>query len=72
MAVPEMNLQNMLIGLAIQEAPAVIDRIKELFHRDNPDAPQPTSEDVIAAYQSAFDSSLAKDDRWLAAHPDAG
>ncbi len=59
-----------LIALAIQETPAIIDLLKHAFIKANPDAPMPTSEDVIASYQAAFESSIAKDDRWLAAHPE--
>lgn len=59
-----------LIALAIQETPALIEGFKKLFAQHNPAAPEPTSEEVIAAYQSAFASSLAKDEVWLAAHPE--
>ena len=58
-----------LIALAIQEAPTIIAALKALFHQTNPNAPLPTDAEVIAAYQTAFVSSLAKDDAWLAAHP---
>lgn len=61
---------NPLIALAIQEAPGIIALLKDAFKRDNPDAPVPTDEEVIAAYESAFRSSLAKDEAWLAAHPE--
>lgn len=61
--------QELLIGLAIQEAPALIERLKELFRKASPDAPEPSNEEVIAAYEGAFQSSLAKDDRWNATHP---
>jgi hypothetical protein len=59
-----------LIQLAIQETPAVIAGIKSLFARDNPNEPQPTNEEVIAAFNAAFASSLAKDENWLALHPE--
>lgn len=58
-----------LIALAIQETPILIDRLRELWHKGNPNEPEPTSAEVIAAYTSAFISSLATDDQWLAAHP---
>lgn len=59
-----------LVQLAIQEAPSVIDWLKSAFKRDNPGSVEPTDEEVIAAYKVAFESSLAKDDNWLAAHPE--
>lgn len=59
-----------LVNLAIQEVPGVIALLKSVFAKTNPDAPTPTNEDVIAAYQSALASSLAKDAAWLAAHPE--
>lgn len=61
---------NPLFQLAIQETPAIIALLKEAFAKSNPDAPTPTDEEVIAAYESAFRSSLAKDEAWLAAHPE--
>ena len=59
-----------LVQLAIQEAPTAIALIKDLFKKQNPNEPIPTDAEVIAAYQSAFASSLAKDDVWLSAHPE--
>ncbi len=58
-----------LLALAIQETPALIARIKEVFGKQNPGVPPPTDAEVIAAYEAAFASSLAKDDAWLKAHP---
>jgi hypothetical protein len=58
-----------LIDLAIQEAPNLINFLTGLYTSKHPDAPAPSSDDVIAAYNEAFASSLAKDARWLAAHP---
>ena len=59
-----------LIELAINLAPEIITRLREMFHSENPTAALPTDAEVISAYQSAFISSLAKDDLWLAAHPE--
>ena len=62
-----MNTQ--LVNLAIQETPAVVAMIRGLFVKQNPTVPPPTDDEVIAAFQSAFASSLAKDEAWLVAHP---
>jgi hypothetical protein len=59
-----------LVAIAIQNLPAIIDSLKGFFHQANPGAPLPTDEEVIAAYQQALASSLAKDAAWLAAHPE--
>jgi hypothetical protein len=59
-----------LLGLAIQETPAIIEALKGLFVQQHPDAPVPSDADVIAAYQAALASSLAKDADWLAVHPE--
>jgi hypothetical protein len=60
---------NPLAQLAIQEAPAIIAYLKLQFAKKNPTAPLPTDDEVIAAYDSAFRASIAKDATWLAAHP---
>lgn len=59
-----------LLTIAIQEAPAVIALLRGLFQQKNPGAPPPTDAEVIAAFEKAFKSSLAKDNAWLAAHPE--
>jgi hypothetical protein len=60
-----------LINLAIQETPLMIELLKALFKKANPAAPTPTDAEVISAWQNGFISSLAKDDAWLSAHPEA-
>lgn len=60
---------NNLVNIAIAETPAIIEFLKSAFAKAHPNDPAPTDADVIAAYQSAFASSIAKDDAWLAAHP---
>jgi hypothetical protein len=64
-----MPLDPRLIQIGVAELPAMIDFLKSAFRRRHPGDPEPSSEDVIAAYEQAFASSLAKDDLWLAAHP---
>ena len=59
---------NPLVLLALQELPAIIGRLRELFHRDHPGDPQPTDVEVIAAYQSAYALSLLQDEAWLRAN----
>ncbi len=58
-----------LVTIAIQELPGVIALLKGLFASSNPNDPQPTDAEVIAAYQAACESSLAKDADWLKQHP---
>jgi hypothetical protein len=60
---------NPLLQLALQETPAIIAMLRQAFQKQNPDAPLPSDAEVIAAYESAFRSSLAKDAAWLAEHP---
>ena len=59
-----------LLNVAIAEAPAIIDFLKAAFTKAHPGVPEPTDAEVIAAYEAAFASSIAKDDRWLASHPE--
>lgn len=59
-----------LVNVAIQELPAVIDWLRSAFKKADPSAPDVTDAEVIAAYENAFASSVAKDERWLAAHPE--
>lgn len=58
-----------LIALAIQEAPQAIALLKGLFKQAHPNDPEPTDEEILAAWHTAFAASLAKDEAWQAAHP---
>lgn len=58
--------------LVISEAPAIIAFAQGLFKARNPTLPLPTSDEVIAAYESGFLSSVAKDEAIKAAHRNDG
>jgi len=58
-----------LIAIAIQELPSLIGLLREAFVKHAPTEPVPTDEQVLAAFEQAFQSSRAKDQAWLAAHP---
>lgn len=60
---------NPLLLAALEETPTIIELFTTLFHSKNPDQPTPTSEEVMAALESAFESSRNKDEAWLKAHP---
>lgn len=60
---------NPLVTLVIEELPSVVDEVRSLFAARHPTDPLPTDADVKAAFDQAFQSSLAKDEAWLAAHP---
>lgn len=55
----------LLLQLAIQETPGIIAALKELFKKQNPEAPPVTDVQVFAALNNAYFSSLAKDDAIL-------
>jgi len=60
---------NALIGLAMTELPSIITSLKDAFKKSNPNDPQPTDAQVIAAMLSAAASSIAIDENWKASHP---
>lgn len=64
-----MTIDPRLIALAIAELPTLIAAIRSKFVQDNPGDPAPTDADVHAALEQAYQSSLATDEAWLAAHP---
>jgi len=59
-----------LVAVLIQQMPQLIAFAREAFANANPDEPSPTDEAIIAAYQSALASSLARDADWLEQHPE--
>ena len=59
-----------LVPLVIQELPSIIAFVKELHRTAHPDDPPITDDEVIAALTAAIASSIAKDDQWLAQHPE--
>lgn len=63
---------NPLVTTITAVLPGIIALIKANHAAANPDAPVPTSDDVIAAFESAVAQSLARGDAWLAAHPEGG
>lgn len=59
----------LIVGAATTLLPSVIDLVKTLFGKTNPDVPPPTSEEVKQAFVAAVTTSLAEDAAWLATHP---
>lgn len=57
-----------LLALIIQEVPGIIEFIKQQFAKAHPGDPEPTEEQIVAAWIQAAASSIAKDDNWLAVH----
>jgi len=60
---------NALIGLAMTELPTIITALKDAFKKSNPNDPQPTDAQVIAAMLSAAATTIAIDENWKASHP---
>ncbi len=63
---------NPLVNTITAVLPGIIALIRANHAAANPDAPVPTSEEVIAAFENAITASLARGDAWLAAHPEGG
>jgi hypothetical protein len=60
---------NPLVNTITATLPGLIALIRANHAAANPDAPVPTSAEVIAAFESAVAQSLARGDTWLSAHP---
>jgi hypothetical protein len=58
-----------LIATITEALPGIVALIRANHAKANPDAPIPTSEEIIAAFESAVAQSLARGDAWLTAHP---
>ena len=59
-----------LVTLAIKELPGIIRLVRELRAKQAPTDPPPSEAEIMAALNSAYESSKAKDAAWLAAHPE--
>jgi hypothetical protein len=64
-----MDRTELIVGAATTMLPSIVSLVQTLFKAKNPDAPPPTSAEVILALNSAVAKSLAADDFWLNAHP---
>lgn len=61
-----------LINVIAGTLPGIIALIRANHAAANPGAPVPTSEEVIAAFESAVAQSLSRGDAWLSLHPGGG
>lgn len=64
------NPAQLIVLAAIEALPDVLHAVKDIFKKSSPDAPPPSDMEVLQALDIAFVASLAKDDQWLAAHPE--
>jgi hypothetical protein len=53
---------NPLLQLLMAQAPSIIDYIKSLHAKQNPDAPPITSAEVLVGLEQLFDDSNSKDE----------
>ena len=60
-----------LVPLVIQELPGILSLIKDTFTTTHPGVPAPTDEELMQAFEQAFQSSRARDDQWLSSHPES-
>lgn len=59
-----------VVQVVIDGLPDVLAFVRAVFGVKNPDAPVPTDAEIQSAFESAFVSSAAKDEQWLASHPE--
>lgn len=58
-----------ILPLVIKEIPGILQMIKDHHAAVNPALPPLTDSEAVAIARQALDSSEAKDDDWLAVHP---
>jgi len=58
-----------LLQVALSEAPALILYLRSAFAKAHPDVPPPTDAEVLAAFETLYASSLARDEQLLAEKP---
>lgn len=58
---------NQLIQLIISQIPSIVGAVRDAHAASNPSAPALTSEEIIAAMEEAFSSSLTRDEMLKAA-----
>ena len=59
-----------IVNVLIDEAPAITAFIQGIFAKKHPGEPVPTSEQVIAAYESLYQTDVARDEQLLRDNPD--
>jgi hypothetical protein len=61
-----------VVGIApviVQVVTGIIAKIRARKRATDPNAPEPTSEEVIAEFRAQSESVIAEGEAWLAAHP---
>lgn len=56
-----------LARVLLQLVPDIIDELQKRHAANNPDAPPPTAEEINAAFEEVFTSTIAKDEAIRAA-----
>lgn len=58
-----------LVNTITSVLPGIVALIRATHVAQNPGVPQPTSEDIVSAFETAVAASLARGELWLAGHP---
>ena len=66
-----MAIDPRLVSVIIDETPAVIALVQSLFIKKHPDDPTPSSAEVIAAWETVYSDSLARDEQILKDNPES-